>query len=377
MDREEVGARWAGMGGACIALVDDGAAAFWNPAGLGKIKRIEVVTGINWRDYTMDTEYYGTPYTSSVSRTRFENFAFSYPFPTYRGSLVFTGSVYRTTSLDQYLNRTGECGGLTYRDIEERDVCLTAWSGAFATQLSPNVFVGLEAHFNTGDLAYLDTYYPWPLPPPDGCDWPGGIFEQTADLGGYGAKFGFIYILNKIASLGITIKAPERISVRGTELETVEYNPCTDAEYSIRYDIDLPWSFGFGLGLTPPNFKIGFDLIHTDWRQLRFPGEVRDPVTGQYYYNATTDLRAGAEYSIPNVPVRVWGGYAYVPFELRLFTIEKNRSRISLGTGLLVEKSLTVDFTWQRTTGERSHEASSYREKREIDRVIISLAFRF
>ena len=43
LNRDEVGARWAGMGGACIALVDDGAAAFWNPAGLGKIKRIEII----------------------------------------------------------------------------------------------------------------------------------------------------------------------------------------------------------------------------------------------------------------------------------------------------------------------------------------------
>ena len=49
LDRDEIGARWAGMGGACIALVDDGAAAFWNPAGLGKIKRIEIVGSMNWR----------------------------------------------------------------------------------------------------------------------------------------------------------------------------------------------------------------------------------------------------------------------------------------------------------------------------------------
>jgi hypothetical protein len=180
-----------------------------------------------------------------------------------------------------------------------------------------------------------------------------------------------------MASFGLVIKAPERISVRGTELYTVSFDPCEDAEYSIRYDMDLPWSIGFGFGIMPPSFNIGFDVIHNDWHQFKFPGEVRDPVTGAYYYDATTDIRFGAEYSIPTVPVRVWGGYAYVPLELSLFEIEKNRSRFSLGGGVLVEQSLTVDFTWQRTTSERRHITSSYSEKREIDRIIIGFAFRF
>ena len=371
--REEVGARWTGMGGACIALVDDGSAAFWNPAGLGKIKRIEIVGGMNWRDNTIETEYYGSPNTSSVSRTRFENLGFSYPFPTYRGSFVLAGSVYRQTSYEKYLNRLAVVNRDTIQDIETSDVALTAWSGAFALQLSQSVFLGAEAHFNTGDMKMKETYYPW-----GACPWPGGIFEQTSTLGGYGGKLGFVYLPHPMASLGMVLKLPERISVNGSEVITSNYDPCEDLYQSIKYDIDLPYSIGFGLGFTPDNFMIGFDLVHTDWRQLRFPGKVRDPVTGQYYYDATTDLRAGVEYSIPiQNPVRVWAGYAYVPLELNLFIIEKNRSRFSLGAGVLVEESLTIDFTWQRTMSERKHVESSYSEKQEIDRAIITLAFRF
>ena len=249
---------------------------------------------------------------------------------------------------------------------------LTAWSGAFSVQLSPSVFVGAEAHFNSGDMKMKDTYYPWGT-----CPEPGGIFEQTGDLGGYGGKLGFIYLPHPMVSFGMVLKAPERISVKGSEVITTDHDPCEDLYQSIRYDMDFPFSFGIGLGFTPPNFMIGFDIIHTDWRQLRFPGRVRDPVTGQYLYDATTDLRVGAEYSIPVTPVRVRAGYAYVPMELNVFYIEKNRSRFSLGVGILVEESLTIDFTWQRTTAERKHVESSYSEKQEIDRAIISLAFRF
>jgi hypothetical protein len=373
MIRDEVGARWTGMGGACMALVDDGSAAYWNPAGLGKIRRIEILGGMNWRDNTIDTEYYGNPNTSSVSRTRFENLAVSYPFPTYRGSFVIAGSVHRQTSYEKYLNRWAEVGDDFYQDIETSDVALTSWSGAFAIQLSQSMFLGAEAHFNTGDMKMKETYFPW-----GACPEPGGIFEQTSELGGYGGKLGFVYVPHPMASMGMVLKLPERISVKGSEVITSNHDPCEDLYQSIRYDIDFPYTFGFGLGFTPYDFTIGFDLVHTDWRQLRFPGKVRDEETGRYYYDATTDLRVGVEYSIPiENPVRVWAGYAYVPLELNLFIIEKNRSRFSLGAGILVEESLTIDFTWQRTTSERKHLESFYSEKQEIDRAIITLAFRF
>jgi hypothetical protein len=372
LDRDEVGARWAGMGGACIAIVNDGAAAFYNPAGLGQIRRIEVEATFGRRSLDIETDWFGDDNQSSVSSTRLEDLAFSYPFPTYRGSLVLTGSVFRTTSLDQYLDRQASTRAIDYHDVEEREVMLTAWSGAAATQISPNVFFGAEAHFYTGGLKFEDNLYPWGT-----CAPPGGTFSQDADLGGYGGSVGLIYVPHALFSFGIVAKTPQRINVDGTEIYTEADDSCEKFRQAVDYDIDIPYSLGFGVAVRPPNAVLTLDLVLTNWEELDYPGKVRDEDTGEFLFDATTDIRLGAEYAIPVAPIRVRAGYAYVPLALNVFEIEKEKQRLSFGAGTIMEDALTLDAAWQHTSFEREDRQASYSEKRTTDRIIISFAYRF
>lgn len=372
LDRDEVGARWAGMGGACIATVDDGAAAYYNPAGLGQIRRIEIGASFNRRSLEIESAWAGRSNTSSVSSTRLEDLAISYPFPTYRGSLVLTGSMFRSTSFDQYLDRQTTESLLDYHDVEQREVVLTAWSGAVAVQLSPNIFFGAEAHFYTGGLDFDDRLYPW-----GSCDPPGATFTQNADLGGYGGTVGFIYVPHPLFSFGMVARTPQRINVDGTEMYPASDGSCDIYRQAVDYDIDIPYSLGFGLAVRPPNFNVACDLVLTNWEELDYPGKVRDLDTGQFLFDATTDIRLGAEYAVPVVPVRVRAGYAYVPLALNLFEIEKDRQRLSLGAGTIVEEALTLDVAWQHTSFEREDRDASYSEKRTTDRLILSFAYRF
>jgi long-subunit fatty acid transport protein len=355
------------MGGACIAIVDDGSAAFYNPAGLAKIRRIEFLGSLGNRALDVETDWFDTRSTSSISTTRLGNLAISYPFPTFRGSLVATGSIFRTTSFDQYVDRRGVDGSTVYHDIEEKKVTLTTWSGAFAVQLSPNAFFGAEAHFYTGDLEFEDRLAPW-YPCLDE-----GIFAQDGDLSGYGGTAGFLYVPHPLVSLGITLKTPQRITVEGEEIFT---DSCTMYAPSIKYDVDLPYSVGIGVGVMPANFTVALDLVYTDWHQLGFPEEIRDE-SGKFIYDATTDLRLGVEYGLTFVPVRVRAGYAHVPLALNLFGIDKDRSRFSLGAGAVIESSLTLDFAWQRSTFTRDYDFGDFSEERTQDRTVLSFAYRF
>ena len=143
------------------------------------------------------------------------------------------------------------------------------------------------------------------------------------------------------------------------------------------YDIDIPYSLGFGLGVTPPNFSLALDLVLTNWEELDYPGRVRDIDTGEFLFDATTDIRFGAEYAIPVIPIRVRAGYAFVPMALNVFEIEKDRQRLSFGAGTIVEEALTLDVAWQHTTFEREDRDASYSETRTTDRLILSFAYRF
>jgi hypothetical protein len=366
LDRDEIGARWAAMGGACMGLVDDGAAVWYNPAGLGRIRRIEILGSFNRRSLKIESDWYGDSNTSSVSSTRFEDLAISYPFPTYRGSLVLSGSILRATSYDQLLDRMADLGGTDYKDLEERKVVLTAWSGAAAVQVSPNVFIGAEAHFYTGDLMFEDTWQPFE----DCVDEP-AVFGQSGDLGGYGGSVGLLVIPHPLVAVGVTARTPQRINLEGSDKYT--YPGCDLSSGRIDDNYDLPYSVGIGVGIMPPSASIGLDVVFTDWHELDYPDKQPDDII----YDATTDIRVGGEFELPVVPFRLRAGYAYVPLSLNKFEIEKDKHRISFGAGTIIESTLTVDAAWQRTGFERSDPGASYSEKRTTDRLILSFAYRF
>ena len=86
-------ARALGMGNSYIALSDDGSASFFNPAGLGLLKRLEFTGGLNYSGFDNDVNFFSNSTSYSNSNTKLNRLSFSFPFPTLRGSLVFGLSV--------------------------------------------------------------------------------------------------------------------------------------------------------------------------------------------------------------------------------------------------------------------------------------------
>ncbi|HHM23866.1 MAG TPA: hypothetical protein ENJ23_02365, partial [Bacteroidetes bacterium] len=85
-----VGVRAIGMGGAFVGLADDYAATYWNPAGLGQIRRMELTGSVSSLRFQNQTTYFGNPSSEETSNTQFQSVGFVFPVPTYRGSLVFS-----------------------------------------------------------------------------------------------------------------------------------------------------------------------------------------------------------------------------------------------------------------------------------------------
>jgi len=81
-------ARAMGMGNAYSALSDDFSAVYFNPAGLGLVKRLEFAGGINYSKFNNDVTFFGNKLGSSNSETKLDQLSFVFPFPTLRGSFV-------------------------------------------------------------------------------------------------------------------------------------------------------------------------------------------------------------------------------------------------------------------------------------------------
>jgi hypothetical protein len=89
-------ARALGMGNSYLSLSDDGSASFFNPAGLGLVKKIEFLGGIDITSYNNSTKFFNQTTNSNSSQTKLDNISLTLPLPTIRGSLVF-GLSYNTT----------------------------------------------------------------------------------------------------------------------------------------------------------------------------------------------------------------------------------------------------------------------------------------
>ena len=79
-------ARALGMGDSYIGLSDDAGAAFFNPAGFGLIKKMELSGGLSYDNYGNNTTFMGSSSNYSSSATRLNNLSFVLPFPTVQGS---------------------------------------------------------------------------------------------------------------------------------------------------------------------------------------------------------------------------------------------------------------------------------------------------
>jgi len=373
LDRDPLGARWMAMGGAAIGAVDDGSSIAINPAGLAKIRRIELLGTVQKQSLDIDATWFGSKTSRSLSSTALRELTLSFPFPTYRGSLVMAGSVARRNVIDAYTVRQGTNpdGDVPYRDSEERSGVVTAWSGGGALQVSPKAFVGFEVHGFTGDYDETDRWDVWGT-----CE--DVEFAWDTDVGGYGASMGMQYEPVPMLEVGAVLRTPQRITLEG-EIDQPDGGEagCPQRIYSIDDTATLPYSLGFGVAVAPATFLVTLDVEYTDWHETKYPGPTRDPVTDEYIYEATTDVRVGVEYGLVNLPFRFRAGYARVPLELNWFEITKDRTSISLGAGAVVESALTFDVAWQRTSFERESPADSYSEKRTNDRLLLTLAYRF
>jgi hypothetical protein len=370
LDRDAAGARWIAMGGASIAAIDDGSSLVTNPAGLAKIRRIEILGTIQKQSADIEAVWFDSKSKRSATATTLREVGVSFPFPTYRGSLVIGGSVYRRNVLDAYTSRAGTdpLGDIDHEDRERRDGVLTAWCGGLAMQVSPQAFVGLEAHGFSGDFDETDQWAAWGI-----CS--DAVFAWNTELGGYGASIGMQYQPSKLVGVGAVLRTPQRITLEGQIAQPDD--ECDARTYSVDDVATLPYSVGLGLVFTPANVLASLDIVYTDWQELTYPGPTRDPVTDEFIYDATTDIRAGVEYAVSAFPLRLRAGYASVPLELNWFEVTRDRTSLSLGAGTVVESALAFDLAWQHTSYERESAGDSYSEKRTTDRLILTLAYRF
>ncbi len=394
-------ARPAALAGAYIAAGNDAHSLVYNPAGLSQLRRIEAAMGFEYEKMSVENTFFGSPSEVDHTSTNLDYISIAYPFPTYRGSLVGALGIYREYSayldiINRGLN-TAFPNFTTYDDyVLQQSGSIFSYNIGCAIDLSPTVSTGATFFILDGTvnaLTQLSYEFQGQLEPDDVRQ--GFLLDDLeVDADGYGGRIGIQYFPHQKIRFGATVCTPVWISLEGTAHgeETYYYEDGLGSfdSYDVHVDMDLrlPYRIDAGVCYTPGDFLIAGDVGYADWSQssinkVRLRDEDLKPVQRQ-----VVDIRIGVEYGLPQAPIWIRAGYAYIPYSLKYLqadriegtlltkaAIDKERQIYSVGFGGLVGRVLSIDAAYQYINGERS--IPTLEDARVQHRILLSASYQF
>jgi long-subunit fatty acid transport protein len=407
-----VGVRAMGMGGAFVGVADDFTAIYWNPAGLAQIDHREVQVSFLRNSHANDSKLAGTSASSELSNTRFGSMGAVFPFPVYRGSLVFAAGFNRIKDFDWGLDERGFSEDLQSDHSFRHEGELALTSLAAAVDVSPSVSLGMTVGFVSGDDKATNEFS-WT----DSQDLfeekrflARDSFEDEYESAFYAALGGMVRSSGEKPRfrIGATIATGTTHEIsyvfRGASSEVgydlVEYDDGSLEEYPrevIRdsYKISLPLELAVGASYAPLDGLLLAGSLHfTEWEQSEYEGrddsQLRAYTSFEKQYRNSTRYHLGVEWQVPTVALDLRAGFYSDPLPFvgprdpdRLpdpisnpeIDIEQDRRFITLGAGLRVDEVVQIDMAWVRGSFEQVE--GKLREDNSIHRLFASVGYVF
>jgi long-subunit fatty acid transport protein len=259
---------------------------------------------------------------------------------------------------------------------------MSAYAIAAALQVSPFVTLGASGSI-LGGSSFREVRTTFQ----DGQGVSSSYSSTDVDISGVTGSIGALVEVASAVRLGLLIQLPENLDLEGSSFVEDEES---SEDIPILDEIRLPYRLGAGLAVALPHLVLGTDVVYADWSEIRYFGPLRTS-DGRSAYRETLELRLGAEYllALPT-PVRLRAGYLLQPLAYQLLltdssryedaTFDSDRKYFTLGAGVLVGRSVTIDAAYMHGGYERSAIQESaperYREEITDRRILASVSFR-
>jgi len=380
-----VGIRALTMGGAYVAVADNNSAIYWNPAGLGQLRRMEMNVDFSHNKAGSNAAFLDNKSVSHNSFTRLNSIGFSYPVPTFQGSLVLSAAYNKVRDFNDVIEIKGLnssyspfpdffsqsnpqnyytdiTGSLYQNESILHEGSLNYFTLAGAVEVAPNFFTGVSVNFISGsddrnlqfsekDINNVYHTPPSPISPPgdtlisDINYWQYSE-EIVSKFSGTSFKIGALYRLGEMVRLGATVTPPRRLKIRenwsDNWKEVYDDNftntiPPDPAQWT--YSIEEPFAFEAGASLNILNIVVSGAAEFQDWTQARFRTEppVKDITKAEINsriqddFKSTTKIRLGSEFYIPLLRARLSAGYFYNPSPYRYEKVNSDRHTVNGG----------------------------------------------
>jgi hypothetical protein len=270
-----------------------------------------------------------------------------------------------TTLLNGNLNQSGSI--LNSGDINN-------WTLSGAIEIYRNLFFGINLNIISGTYESNNDFYEDDVnqvyqgltdpSDPNTRDFQTFYLNRLLhwDLSGWDAKMGFLYQFNQFSRFGLTVQFPKTFTVK--ESFTVNgygqflnntYNLNSDAFSSnVQYDIVTPFEIGAGLSFNIKGLIVSAQGTLIDYSQLKFKNP--DGITSDYIALLNKDItknltavfnyNIGAEYTIPDLGLRLRGGYFVQPSAYKGDPATFDKKYFTAGIGFLTEETIGLDLAY-------------------------------
>ncbi|HEX2985098.1 MAG TPA: outer membrane protein transport protein, partial [Ignavibacteriales bacterium] len=384
---------------------------------------------------------------------------FVFPFPTFRGSLVFGVGYTKERSLNNivgfdgfnegynsmiqnltfsnnvdqqniayytgvsYMPRedapdtTDIAGGLKQSGEYKTEGNIGKWAFSGAVEVAKNAFLGATLNLYTGSMKWNSDFYEddiknyygvnFPLTPadPNTDDFRYFYYNQMLDwdISGYDLKLGFLVQPTKFARFGLSIKFPSTFTIKenysiygeasyGTgalyTTDDPEVASHLTTEFESEYDIVTPYVFTGGASFNVRGLILSGDVSVIDFTTMEFSdglneGFMRDLNKDiENSFRTVVNFNLGAEYAIPQIGMRLRGGFIYNPSPYEGDPSERDRKFVTGGIGLLLNESVALDAAyahgWWKDIGDNyGSDVSRTFQDISVNNLIFTFSYRF
>lgn len=399
-------ARALGMGNTFVAISDNAAGSYFNPAGLAIVKKSMLAAGFDFSNYINDVSFMGNEINSSTNGTKFNQVSIVLPFPTKRGSMVVGIGYFKSKDLSGITEFNGFNSGPTSKiqSLLDTDVpfdlyltdenyntiingnlnqsgtilntgALNEWNFSGAVEVAKNTFIGGNFTINTGTFESNNDYYEddtqsfyegiTAAGEPQTTDFRTFYFKNLLrwDISGWSGKLGMMYQWESFMRIGLTIQFPkiytieENFDVNGSSEFGTGQKYFLDAyKYSdqVKYDIQTPYEFTAGAAFNLVLLIITGQASIIDYTQMEF----KNPEgIDQTFFTDQNNLikknmrvayngNIGAELTLPLLPIKLRAGAIYQQSPYKNDDEGFNRKYLTAGAGFNFEGAFAIDLAY-------------------------------
>jgi len=386
--------RAAGRAGAFVASVNDVSALAINPAGLGRVRRLDATLAMHFDDPGTRSSLGGIGTLHTQGDAGLGALAISIPLRVYRGAFSVAAGVFRAYESSTRIQYTS-FNAIDDMDeqylLQQRGSVLAYYVG-IGGEIASRLTAGVSAFALDGTISPLTQYTRLPRTTAGASQ----IFltdDASLDVDGVGGRVGVQFEIVRGLRVGVVVASPIYVHTGGdalVEVVTIAAGGIGSISQSTEkrsVDYLLPPRVDGGLAVTMGPLTVEMNAGFTDWSRTIV--QRHRPVDRflQPEFHNTVDVRTGAVWSLRRWPVRVSTGFAIVPYPLRMLpfdrignnivpaTITRQRHMWAIGAGALLSSSISVDVAWQKASGRRN--TGGYIQADHNRRVTCSASWRF